>query len=131
MAAFSLFYQVNVTNEITQLFDSFYALAFLPTGTQNRVAISKRARVKKFSLVLTLFLGLSLPSGAALAQQIQSMKLLTMQAGWARSGDHLYWTTDGGTHWKDVAPYGSSKKVIVDVLFLDTNIGWALLSGGD
>ena len=83
----------------------------------------------KCLLVIASILAACLASGPASAQQIQSMKLLTAQTGWAQSGNHLYWTTDGGTHWKDIAPHMSSKFGLEDVFFLDTNMGWALLSG--
>jgi photosystem II stability/assembly factor-like uncharacterized protein len=78
---------------------------------------------------LALFLGSFIPVAAA--QQVQSMKLLTAQVGWAQFGQHLYWTTDDGAHWKMIDPHTSSKLGIVSVFFLDTNIGWVLLSGGD
>jgi photosystem II stability/assembly factor-like uncharacterized protein len=81
-----------------------------------------------FNLVLAVFFGLLLSSGAASAQQIQSMKLLTAQAGWAKSGQHLYWTADGGAHWKDITPPMSSKQSLSGVFFLDTSVGWAVLS---
>jgi photosystem II stability/assembly factor-like uncharacterized protein len=81
------------------------------------------------NLFLALFLGLLLSNGAASAQQIQSMKLLTAQTGWAWRGQHLYWTTDDGAHWKDIAPNMSKKFGMADVFFLDTNMGWVLLTG--
>lgn len=64
----------------------------------------------------------------ASAQQVQSMKLLTPQTGWARSGQHLYWTTDDGAHWKDIAPPKSPAENIGGVFFLDESDGWVLLS---
>jgi len=63
-----------------------------------------------FNIFLALFLGLLLFDGTAFAQQIQSMKLLTPQVGWAQSGQHLYWTTDGGSHWKDITPIPHGKR---------------------
>jgi hypothetical protein len=77
-----------------------------------------------FNIFLALFSGLLLFDGTAFAQQIQSMKLLTPQVGWAQSGQHLYWTTDGGSHWKDITPHTPSKENIADALFLDTSMGW-------
>jgi len=82
----------------------------------------------KFNFALALFLGLLLSNGAASAQQIQSMKLLTAQTGWAQSGNHLYWTTDGGAHWTDIAPPKSSEENLSGVFFLDASTGWAVLS---
>ncbi len=83
-----------------------------------------------FALAIVTLVAL-IPFDGASAQQVQSMKLLSAQVGWAHSGRHLYWTTDGGTHWKDIAPSQSPKQIIVDVMFLKTEMGWALLSGGD
>jgi hypothetical protein len=80
-------------------------------------------------VVLALFLGLFL--SVASAQQVQSMKLLTAQIGWAQRGPHLYWTTDDGAHWKDIGPAKSSQTSIASVFFLDTSTGWALLAHED
>ena len=85
----------------------------------------------RLSLFFSLIIGLLLFGGTTSAQQIQSMKLLTPQTGWAQSGQHLYWTTDDGAHWKVIDPHLSSKFNITDVFFLNANMGWALLSGGD
>ncbi len=68
---------------------------------------------------------------AQVSAAVQSMKLLTPQVGWTANDENLFWTTDGGMHWKNITPQKSSNEVIVDVFFLDTNMGWALLSGGD
>jgi photosystem II stability/assembly factor-like uncharacterized protein len=87
--------------------------------------------VKSFlSLAAALFLFILL-SPPASAQQIQSMKLLTPQVGWATSGNHLYWTTDDGGHWKDIAPPMSPKESLSGVFFLDTSTGWVVLSYPD
>jgi hypothetical protein len=84
----------------------------------------------RLSLFFSLIIGLLLFGGTTSAQQIQSMKLLTPQTGWAQSGQHLYWTTDDGAHWKVIDPHLSSKFNITYVFFLNANMGWALLSGG-
>ncbi len=83
------------------------------------------------NIVSALLLALFLARGSASAQQIQSMKLLTSQVGWAQSGGRLYWTTDDGAHWKDVTPPNPLKDVIADTFFLDVNMGWVLFSGGN
>jgi photosystem II stability/assembly factor-like uncharacterized protein len=80
-------------------------------------------------VVLGLLLGSFL--SVASAQQVQSMKLLTPQIGWAESGQHLYWTTDDGAHWKDIAPKKSSEENIGGVFFLDASHGWVVLSHPD
>lgn len=58
-----------------------------------------------------------------------SMKLLTPQVGWALAGPGLMWTGDAGSHWKDITPPVADGQHIASVFFLDTQDGWALLSG--
>ena len=58
-----------------------------------------------------------------------SMKLLTPEVGWALAGPGLMWTTDGGNHWKNITPSLPSGQHITSVFFLNTQDGWALLSG--
>ncbi len=84
-----------------------------------------------FTLILALHLGMFLSSGAALAQQVQAMKLLTARVGWALSGRRLYWTTDGGSHWKDITPAGAASAFISSPFFLDRSTGWVVLSNED
>ena len=71
------------------------------------------------------------PLITASGQEISWMKLMTPQVGWAANLSHLYWTTDQGGHWKDVAPAMSAGEGIGGVFFLDTSTGWVLLSGAD
>jgi hypothetical protein len=80
------------------------------------------------TVVLALLLALILLNTAATAQPVQSMKLLTAEVGWAQNGQHLYWTTDDGAHWKDIAPPRSSNQSLGGVFFLDTSTGWVVLS---
>lgn len=86
---------------------------------------------RKVNIILAIYLGLLISSSTASAQHIQSMKLLTPQVGWATSGNHLYWTTDGGAHWRDIAPPMSSKESLSGVFFLGTASGWVVLSYPD
>lgn len=58
-----------------------------------------------------------------------SMKLLTPQVGWALAGPGLMWTTDGGSHWKNITPPLRRGEHIASVFFLNAQDGWALLSG--
>ena len=78
---------------------------------------------------LTLSLLLALLSCApALAQQTR-MQLLTPDVGWVSGTDVLYWTTDRGGHWTNIAPPMSlPREKIADIFFKDTTHGWALLS---
>ncbi|HET7100520.1 MAG TPA: YCF48-related protein, partial [Terriglobia bacterium] len=58
-----------------------------------------------------------------------TMKLLTPNVGWVIHYPGLMWTTDGGTHWKNITPPLANGQQIASVFFLDTQDGWALLSG--
>ena len=71
-------------------------------------------------------------SAQQMASPIQSMKLLTADVGWASNGQTLFWTTDGGKHWKDITPKLAHKwQAVSSVSFLDTSTGWALLNCAD
>lgn len=80
-----------------------------------------------FKVSLVLFSGL-LFSGILSAQAVQSMKLLAPQTGWATLGQGLYWTVDGGTHWKDISPPRALNDILGGVFFLNTSSGYVLLS---
>ena len=80
------------------------------------------------------------------------MKLIAPNVGWATtantafgatSPEKLFWTADGGAHWRDITPnpfvnseaqkigkatlpYGAELESINDVFFLDTHRGWVL-----
>jgi photosystem II stability/assembly factor-like uncharacterized protein len=97
---------------------------------------------------------------------VTSMTLLAPNVGWAEAkevrigdgqsawnvgysrslaGTHLFWTMDGGAHWRDITPnpftdsgtqrlggytpytHGSDPESIADVFFRDTHRGWVLL----
>ncbi len=58
-----------------------------------------------------------------------SMKLLTPKVGWVLHYPGLMWTTDGGSHWKNITPPISGGEHIASVFFRNTQDGWALLSG--
>ncbi|WP_425157861.1 hypothetical protein [Candidatus Binatus sp.] len=84
----------------------------------------------------------------ASADQVTSMKLLAPNVGWAESDGDLFWTTDGGAHWKAITapifdrglnsvtlrftPPVLDRKFnsISDTFFLDTHRGWVLLCCG-
>lgn len=80
-----------------------------------------------FALLLTLFL-----CTAVSAQQIESMKLLTPEAGWAATAQKLFWTTNGGSQWKDITPkLKHEEQGIASVFFSVSSTGWVLLRCGD
>lgn len=64
---------------------------------------------------------------------IQSMELLKPNLGWASTGFGLYWTTDGGSSWKDITPQNTSgfcrcsDKRVQTLFFLNARRGWALM----
>jgi hypothetical protein len=83
-------------------------------------------------LVISLIVMAS--SATAITQRsgtLQSMKLLTAQAGWAATGQRLFWTTNGGGHWRDITPHTVRSEEIASVFFLDKSRGWVLLSSYD
>jgi photosystem II stability/assembly factor-like uncharacterized protein len=69
------------------------------------------------------------------------MQRLTSDTGWALKDGRLFWTTDGGSHWRDITPSLSSQSGpaqlpqdetawIASVFFLDTSRGWVLITQG-
>lgn len=83
-------------------------------------------------LALALVAGFSGLSPAQLAGQIQSMKLVTEEAGWASTGKRLFWTADGGRGWREISPKLAHKhQMISSVYFIDASTGWVLLKCAD
>jgi photosystem II stability/assembly factor-like uncharacterized protein len=98
-------------------------------------------------IVLIVALTLMTPSSAW--PRLTSMRLLAHNVGWATTGDdyarNLFWTADGGAHWKNIAPNPlangetrvsrgftpSDPEYIADVFFLDNHRGWVLLCCGE
>lgn len=77
------------------------------------------------SLIICLF-------AAASAEQVESMKLLTSESGWAATDKKLFWTSDGGSHWKDITPrLKREEQNVSSIFFLDSSAGWVLLHCGD
>jgi photosystem II stability/assembly factor-like uncharacterized protein len=89
---------------------------------------------KHLGLAVSLLLTLCV-CPATQAQQagpIKSMKLLTTDTGWAATDHKLFWTTDGGAHWKDITPkLNHERQSLSSVFFIDSSIGWAVLRCGD
>jgi len=91
-------------------------------------------QTRQLSLFLSLLLTLCLfhDTQAQQAGQIESMKLLTADTGWAATRNKLFWTADGGASWKDITPKLNHKhQTVSSVFFLDVSAGWALLSCAD
>ena len=91
-----------------------------------------QTRNLRLALVFFLTLAVCASTRAQVAGRIESMKLLTPDTGWAATGKKLFWTTDGGSSWKDITPKLNHKRQMVSsVFFLDPSTGWVLLSCGD
>lgn len=56
------------------------------------------------------------------------MQLVTQDVGWTASEHKLFWTTDGGTYWRNITPPNIPSEGIVSVFFVDSSVGWVLLS---
>jgi hypothetical protein len=87
-------------------------------------------QIKKLSLVLSLLLTLCLfhDTQAQQAGRIESMKLLTSNTGWAATNKKLFWTTDGGSQWKDITPKTGPDRTIAFTFFTGPSQGWVLLT---
>jgi len=68
--------------------------------------------------------GLIKPNGSG----IQGFKLLTDQQGWLLFNNHLYWTANQGSSWKDITPNYPVQATIAEVNFLDANHAWVILT---
>jgi photosystem II stability/assembly factor-like uncharacterized protein len=101
-------------------------------------------RINRILSIAALMLGTLCSASAG----VTSMKLIAPNVGWASSGPHsagtkLFWTTDGGNHWKEITPNSLSiskgseferdvpytpsvPEFMADVFFLDTRRGWEL-----
>ncbi len=88
-------------------------------------------RVVHRTLVAVSLLALILfPCIPALGQN-PSMQLITAKSGWAIDNHRLFWTSDNGSHWKDVTPAHGPSENLTDVFFSDESHGWALLYAED
>jgi photosystem II stability/assembly factor-like uncharacterized protein len=88
-------------------------------------------QTKQLSFFLSLLLTLCLfhDTQAQQAGRIESMKLLTAEAGWASTRTNLFWTTDDGQHWKDITPKpAATGEAISATFFLDSSSGWVLFA---
>ncbi|HEY6946349.1 MAG TPA: glycoside hydrolase domain-containing protein [Candidatus Acidoferrum sp.] len=73
-------------------------------------------------------------SGIVAAQP--RMGLVGPGVGWAvlnqgtmvNWNDHLFWTGDDGSNWKDITPNDPASRQIAGVFFLDSSRGWVLLA---
>lgn len=87
-------------------------------------------QVKRQHLAISLIAAIVL-CAASSAQQIESMKLLTPNTGWAATKKKLFWTNDGGAQWKDVTPKIGPDRTITSAFYLNSARGWVLLAHKD
>jgi photosystem II stability/assembly factor-like uncharacterized protein len=57
--------------------------------------------------------------------QVESMGVVTADAGWVAGARHLVWTGDGGQSWTDITPASLGARTLASVFFLDERRGWA------
>jgi photosystem II stability/assembly factor-like uncharacterized protein len=91
------------------------------------------------------FVLLTIASPLPAQSAVVAMRMLTPQVGWAEKyGDQtLWWTEDGGTHWRDITPksreaqtpaqqsLGVPPPTLTSIDFLKTTTGWVLICCGD
>src|SRR5260370_38773069 len=73
--------------------------------------------------------------GTVRAQAEPHMGLIAPGVGWALQNqsmgqdrdDHLFWTSDDGSTWRDVTPHDPASREIAGVFFLNASRGWVLL----
>jgi probable HAF family extracellular repeat protein len=82
-------------------------------------------------LLITLLVMASSATATPPNGTLQSMKLLTQQVGWTATESRLFWTTDGGDHWRDITPPTHSGQRIASIFFLDVLDGWVLFAGDE
>lgn len=107
------------------------------------------ARIARIPLIAVLMLAMSSSGWAA----VTSMQMVAPNVGWATTGEssgldksNLFWTTDGGVHWREITPRllpngeswkarsyglgGPEPESMDDIFFLDTHRGWVLFCCG-
>jgi photosystem II stability/assembly factor-like uncharacterized protein len=85
--------------------------------------------MKKIRIDITIVLVLVLMF--FMTSNVLAMKLLTTKIGWFQTERGLYWTTNGGSTWKNITPPSESFGQISAVDFLNTTQGWALCAKGE
>ena len=51
-------------------------------------------------------------------------------SGWAQTYRGVYWTDDGGGHWRNITPASTHPASLQSVAFADPEHGWALSEEG-
>ena len=122
-----------------------YKLAH-PTSPTKYLSLEAIVRIDRIILIIALILAVTSSARAG----VSSMQMVTPNDGWATTGQRfgptdLYWTADGGVHWKNITPspfvnsetgklrafsFGGEPESIADVFFLDAHKGWVLFCCG-
>jgi hypothetical protein len=106
------------------------------------VPISKLAALR-FQIVSVILLILA--SSSAARCNVEDMKMITAEVGWAVTGGKLWWTADRGAHWRNITPkpfantgsisvqegFDGQPETFASIFFLDTQRGWVLLCCGE
>jgi photosystem II stability/assembly factor-like uncharacterized protein len=58
--------------------------------------------------------------------QLRQFDLLNATSGWVLLDQHLFWTSDAGKTWEELSPLLPPHADIQDVVFLDSDTGWAV-----
>lgn len=70
----------------------------------------------------------ALPS--VVSQEFRAAAMVSGAAGWSQTDRGLYWTTDGGVHWRSITPPIPHPARIGDVQFADPTRGWVFSEEG-
>ena len=60
--------------------------------------------------------------------RLEQFDLVTDTSGWVLLDKHLFWTSDAGQTWSEIGPSIPTDTSVEDVEFIDSNIGWMLLT---
>jgi len=59
---------------------------------------------------------------------VNQFDMLSATSGWVLLGQHLFWTHDAGQTWKETGPFIPTDAVVMDVEFINSEMGWMLFS---
>ncbi|HKY55095.1 MAG TPA: hypothetical protein VJM08_12350, partial [Anaerolineales bacterium] len=59
---------------------------------------------------------------------LDQFDLMTGSSGWILLDRKLFWTSDAGQTWTEIGPSFPGDASVVDVRFIDSNIGWVLVT---
>jgi photosystem II stability/assembly factor-like uncharacterized protein len=90
--------------------------------------------IRRLSILLLFALPLlAAPSASAFSEHRRDFvedALVSGASGWARTYQGVYWTDDGGGHWRNISPAGHPARLQA-VDFADAEHGWAVAEEGN